>query len=49
MSNTLYFMAIILMIIWAISFFAYMAGPLIHVLLVLALIAVLLQIIKGRS
>jgi len=49
MSNLLYTVAVILVIFWAIGFFAYSAGSIIHILLVLALIAVILRIIQGRS
>ena len=48
MSNLLYTIAVILIIFWAIGFFAYSAGGIIHILLVIALIAVLLRIIQGR-
>lgn len=48
MSNLLYAIAVILVIAWAIGFFAYNAGNLIHILLVVALIAVLLRVIRGR-
>lgn len=49
MGNILYFIAIILVIGWALGFFAYSAGGIIHILLVLALIAVLMRLIKGKS
>ncbi|MCP9765531.1 lmo0937 family membrane protein [Lacihabitans soyangensis] len=49
MSNLLYIVAVILVIFWAIGFFAYSAGGIIHVLLVIALIAVILRIIQGIS
>jgi hypothetical protein len=49
MSNLLYTIAIVLIIFWAIGFFAYGAGSLIHVLLVIAVIAVLLRIIQGKK
>jgi len=49
MSNLLYTIAVILIIAWAIGFFAYSAGSIIHILLVIALIAVILRIIQGRS
>ncbi|HLO43394.1 MAG TPA: lmo0937 family membrane protein [Leadbetterella sp.] len=49
MSNLLYIVAVILVIFWAIGFFAYSAGGIIHVLLVIALIAVILRIIQGKS
>jgi len=47
MGNLLYTIAIILVIIWAIGFFAYSAGALIHLLLVIAIIAILLRVIGG--
>lgn len=49
MSNLLYTVAVILIIFWAIGFFAYSAGSIIHVLLVIAVIAVLLRLIQGRK
>ena len=48
MSNLLYFIAVILVIGWAIGFFAYSAGGLIHILLVIAIIVILLRVISGR-
>jgi hypothetical protein len=47
MGNLLYLIAVILIIAWAIGFFAYSAGSVIHLLLVIAVIAVLLRIIRG--
>jgi hypothetical protein len=47
MSNILYILAVVLIIAWAIGFFAYSAGNLIHILLVIALIAILLRVIRG--
>ncbi|MBI2270493.1 MAG: lmo0937 family membrane protein [Bacteroidetes bacterium] len=49
MNSLLYSVAIIAIIAWAIGFFAYGAGGLINFLLVIALIAILLRIIKGRD
>jgi hypothetical protein len=49
MSNLLYLVAVILVIGWAIGVFAYSAGGLIHVLLVIAVIAILIRIISGRN
>lgn len=49
MSNLLYTIAVILVIFWAIGFFAYSAGNLIHILLVIAVIAVILRIIQGKK
>jgi Family of unknown function (DUF5670) len=49
MGNLLYTIAVILIIFWAIGFFAYSAGAVIHVLLVIAVIAILLRLIQGKS
>jgi len=49
MKNILYIIAVILIIGWAIGYFGFSAGGLIHVLLVIAVIAVLLRIIQGRK
>ena len=49
MSNLLYTVAVILVIFWAIGFFAYSAGSIIHILLVIALIAVILRKIQRRK
>lgn len=47
MSNLLYIIAVILIIGWLVGFFAYSAGGIIHVLLILAIVAVLLNLIRG--
>jgi len=47
MGNILYLVAVVLIIIWALGFFAYSAGNVIHILLVVAVIAVLLRVIRG--
>jgi len=47
MSNLLYLVAILLLIGWAVGFFAFSAGGIIHVLLVIAVIAVLFRLIRG--
>ena len=49
MGNFLYGLAVILLIAWAIGFFAFSAGGIIHVLLVIAIIAVLIRVIQGRK
>ena len=49
MGNLLYYIAVILVIIWAISFFGYATGGIIHILLVIAIIAVLLRLIRGAA
>ncbi|MDD2565013.1 MAG: lmo0937 family membrane protein [Salinivirgaceae bacterium] len=48
MGNLLYIIAVILIIAWAVGFIGYGAGAIIHILLVIALIAVILRIIQGR-
>lgn len=49
MSNLLYTIAVILIIFWAIEYFGYAAGGIIHILLVIAVIAVILRLIKGEK
>ncbi|RKS02762.1 MULTISPECIES: lmo0937 family membrane protein [unclassified Flavobacterium] len=48
MSNLLYTIAVVLLILWAIGFFAYSAGNIIHILLVIAVIAIVLRLIQGK-
>ncbi|TFH24173.1 MAG: lmo0937 family membrane protein [Bacteroidia bacterium] len=43
MKNTMYILAIILVISWIIGFFSTSVGDIIHILLVLAIIAVILS------
>ena len=47
MGNLLYLIAVILIIGWLVGFFAYGASGIIHVLLVIAIIAVLFNVIGG--
>ena len=49
MGNLLYIIAVILVIGWAIGFLGYHAGGIIHILLVIAIIAVLLRVIRGTA
>lgn len=49
MSGLLYIIAVLLVIGWAIGFIGFHAGGIIHILLVIAVIAVLLRIISGRK
>ncbi len=49
MSSLLYIIAVVLVIAWAIGFFAYSAGGIIHILLVIAIIAILFRIIQGKK
>ena len=49
MGNLLYIIAVILIIGWLLGYFAFHAGGIIHVLLVIALIAIILRVIQGRK
>lgn len=50
MGNLLYVIAVIFVIIWAISFLGgYYTGGIIHVLLVIAIVAILLRVIRGAA
>jgi hypothetical protein len=48
MGNLLYLIAVILIIGWAIGFIGYNAGGFIHILLVIAVIAIILRVIEGK-
>jgi predicted ferric reductase len=49
MGNLLYVIAVVLVVIWAIGFFGYAAGGIIHVLLVIALVLFLLKFIRREA
>jgi hypothetical protein len=50
MGNLLYLIAVILIIGWLLGLFAFhVSGGLIHVLLVIAVIAIILRLIQGRD
>lgn len=49
MGNLLYLIAVVLVIAWAIGFLGYHAGGIIHILLVIAIIAVILKVIRGST
>jgi hypothetical protein len=49
MDNLLYVLAFILIAAWAFGYLGYHAGGLIHILLILAVIAILVRIIRGRK
>ena len=48
MGSILYLVAVILIIGWAVGVIGFGSGGLIHILLVIAIIAVLLRLISGR-
>ncbi|MEE1963623.1 lmo0937 family membrane protein [Allomuricauda taeanensis] len=49
MGNLLYTVAVILIIAWAIGFLGYHAGGIIHILLVIAIIAIILSMVQGKK
>jgi hypothetical protein len=49
MNSLLYIIAVILIIGWALGAFVYAAGGLIHILLVIAIIAIVIGFIRGKS
>jgi hypothetical protein len=49
MGDILYIVAVILLIGWIFGYFVFSVGGLIHILLVVAVIAILLRLIRGRG
>ena len=49
MSNFLYLVAIVLVIGWLVGVFAYSLGGLIHILLGIAVVAILFRLIRGTE
>jgi hypothetical protein len=49
MTDILYNLAILLVILWAMAFFGFQAGPFIHLLLFIAFVAVIFRVIKGKA
>jgi hypothetical protein len=47
--NILYVVAIVLVVLWLVGILTSTMGGLIHILLVIAIIAVLLRVIRGRK
>jgi hypothetical protein len=47
MGNLLYTVAVILVIIWAVGYLGFQTGGIIHLLLVIAVIAILIRVIRG--
>jgi hypothetical protein len=48
MGSLLYLVAVLLIIAWLIGFVGFGTGGLIHILLVIAIIAILMRVISGR-
>jgi hypothetical protein len=49
MGNLLYIIAVILLIGWLLGFFYFDAGGIIHILLVIAVIAIIVKLVQGRG
>lgn len=49
MGNLLYIIAVILIIAWAIGYLGFHAGGIIHLLLVIAVIAFVVKLIRGNT
>lgn len=49
MGNLLNTIALVLIILWAVGFFAFSLGAFIHVLLIIAVIAILFRLIQGKK
>ena len=49
MNNLLYLIAVILIIGWLLGFFYFSVGGIIHVLLIIAIVAILFRLIRGRG
>jgi hypothetical protein len=47
--DILYVVAIIFLILWLVGLLTYTMGGLVHILLVIAVIAVVLRVIRGRK
>ena len=44
----LWTIAVILIVLWALGFFTHVAGGLIHILLVVAIIVIVVNLVRGR-
>ena len=49
MDNLLYYVAVILVIAWLIGLVGFHAGGIIHILLIIAVIAVVVKLIQGKK
>jgi len=49
MGNLLYLIAAVLILGWIIGFIGYQAGGLIHILLIIAVIAIIFRLIQGKK
>ena len=49
MGNILYFIALIFLVLWLVGYLGYAAGGFIHILLVIAFVALIIQIFQRRK
>ena len=49
MQNLLYTIAVVVVLLWTLGFFVYNIGSIVHILLIIAVIALLLNIMRGRN
>jgi Family of unknown function (DUF5670) len=49
MTNIFYVLAVILILLWAIGFFIFSLGAIIHILLALALVSVLQELLQEKN
>ena len=49
MGNLLYTVAVILIIVWAIGYFGFATGGIIHLLLVIAIVIIIIRLLQGRN
>ena len=50
MGGILYFLAVLFLVFWVVGFvFAHVAGPVIHLLLVVAVVLFVVQLVTGRA
>ena len=49
MGNLLYIIAVILIIGWAVGYIGFGTGGIMHVLLVIAIVAILLRLLRGKD
>ncbi|MBK9248286.1 MAG: lmo0937 family membrane protein [Ignavibacteria bacterium] len=48
MNNLLYTVAVLFILLWAIGYFAYSVGGMIHILLIIAVISFIVRILQGN-
>ncbi len=49
MGNLLYIIAVVFIILWLVGYIGFSTGGIIHILLVIAVIAILLRVIQGKK